>query len=327
MTDPYAVLGLTKTATAAEIKAAHRKLVKISHPDLNPDNAGAETKFKAISGAYDLLKDPSTRARFDAGEIDASGQEKPQRRYYRDYADQPGNTYQRGAQGGFGGGGFGGGDPGDIFAEMLRQRGTRASSSFGEESYTMPGHDLNFALEVGFLDSVLGAKKKINLPDVGQVEVTIPKGATDGLTLRLRGKGMPGPGAGPAGDALITLTVLGHPVFRREGDDIHVTLPITLDEAVLGAKVSAPTIDGPVTLTVPAGASSGRVLRLRGRGVARGKAAAGPSAGASAAGDQLVELRIVAPAVIDADLRAFMEGWRKTHGYDPRRGMMDEDQP
>lgn len=322
MTDPYAVLGLTKTATAAEIKAAHRKLVKISHPDLNPDDARAEAKFKAISSAYDLLKDPATRARFDAGEIDAAGQEKPQRRYYRDYADQPGNTYQRGAQGGFGGQGFGGsGDPGDIFADMLRQRGARGSSPFGEEGHTMPGHDLNFALDVGFLDSVLGGKKKINLPDVGQVEVQIPKGATDGLTLRLRGKGMPGPGAGPAGDALITLTVLTHPVFRREGDDIHVTLPITLDEAVLGAKVSVPTIDGPVTLTVPAAASSGRVLRLRGRGVARGKAGSDDRAG-----DQLVELRIVAPAVIDDALRHFMEGWRKTHGHDPRKGMMDEDQ-
>lgn len=318
MTDPYAVLGVTKTASAAEIKAAHRKLVKISHPDLNPDDAKAEAKFKAISSAYDLLKDPATRARFDAGEIDASGQEKPQRRYYRDFADQPGNTYQRGAQGG-----FGGGDPGDIFAEMLRQRGARGFSPFGEESQAMPGHDLNFALEVGFLDAVLGAKKKINLPDVGPVEVSIPRGATDGLTLRLRGKGMAGaPGAGPPGDALITLTVLGHPVFRREGDDIHVTLPITLDEAVLGAKVSAPTIDGPVTLTVPAGASSGRVLRLRGRGVARGKAGSDDKAG-----DQLVELRIVTPLVIDEALRAFMEGWRKTHGYDPRSGMMDGDQP
>ncbi len=319
MTDPYAVLGVSKTATAAEIKAAHRKLVKISHPDLNPDDPAAEAKFKAISSAYDLLKDPATRARFDAGEIDASGQEKPQRRYYRDFADQPGNTYQRGPQGGgFAGGGFGGGgDPGDIFAEMLRQRSGRGFPPFGEEGFTMPGHDLNFALEVGFLESVLGAKKKINLPDVGQVEVSIPKGATDGLTLRLRGKGMPGPGAGPAGDALITLTVLAHPVFRREGDDIHVTLPITLDEAVLGAKVSAPTIDGPVTLTVPVGASSGRVLRLRGRGVVRAKAAAG---------DQLVELRIVAPPAIDEDLRLFMEGWRKTHGYDPRKGMLDEDQ-
>lgn len=317
MTDPYAVLGLTKTATAAEIKAAHRRLVKSSHPDLNPDDPAAEAKFKAISAAYDLLKDPATRARYDAGEIDASGAEKPQRRYYRDFADQPGNTYQRGPQGGFGGG-FGGGDPGDIFAEMLRQRGKRGFPPFGEEGFTMPGQDLNFALEVGFLDAALGVKKKINLPDVGQVEVQIPKGATDGLTLRLRGKGLAGAGGGPHGDALITLSVLAHPVFRREGDDIHVTLPITLDEAVLGAKVSVPTIDGPVTLTVPAGASSGRVLRLRGRGVARAKAAAG---------DQLVELRIVAPPVVDDTLRSFMEGWRKTHPYDPRKGMLDEDKP
>ena len=307
MTDPYATLGLTATATAADIKAAYRKLVKISHPDLNPDDAGAEVRFKAIASAYDLLKDAATRARFDAGEIDASGAEKPQRRYYRDFADQPGNSYQRGFEGK--------GDPADVFAEMLRQRGKRGFPPFGEEGFTMPGQDLSFGLEVGFMDAALGTAKKINLPDVGPVELQIPKGAVDGMTLRLRGKGLAGPRGGAPGDALVTLTVLPHPVFVREGFDIHLTLPITLDEAVLGAKVGVPTIDGTVMLTIPAGASSGRTLRLRGRGVANAKASAG---------DQLVELRIVSPPVVDDALRAFMEGWRKTHPYDPRKTMMEE---
>lgn len=323
MKDPYAVLGLTKTATADDIKKAHRKLVKTSHPDLNPDDAGAEARFKEISAAYDLLKDPATRARFDAGEIDASGAEKPERRYYRDFADAPGNAYQqgRGFEGrGFEGRGFAGqGDPADIFAEILRQRGRQGGSGFspfGEESFSMPGQDLRFALEVGFLEAVRGAKTKITLPGAGDVEVQIPKGAADGQTLRLRGKGAVGPGGGPAGDALITLTVRPHPVFRREGNDIHITLPITLDEAVLGAKVQVPTIDGPVSLTIPKGASSGRTLRLRGRGVAPAKAAPG---------DQLVELRIVLPPVLDDSLISFMESWRKSHPHDPRKSLFEGD--
>lgn len=318
MYDPYAALGLTKTATAEDIKKAHRKLVKSSHPDLNPDDAGAEARFKAISAAYDLLKDPATRARFDAGEIDASGAEKPERRYYRDFADAPGNAYQRG-RGFEGQASEGGGDPADLFAEMLRQQGRRGRhgfSSFGEESFPMPGQDLHFRLEVSFLDAVQGAKTKITLPDSGDVEVHIPKLVADGQTLRLRGKGMPGPGGGPPGDALITITIRPHAIFRREGDDIHVTLPITLDEAVLGAKVQVPTIDGPVAVTIPKGASSGRVLRLRGRGV---------TPGGAKAGDQLVELRIVLPPSVDDALSAFMEGWRKTNPYDPRKGLFEGD--
>ena len=157
---------------------------------------------------------------------------------------------------------------------------------------------------------------RITLPDRGSIAVNIPEGARDGQTLRLRGKGGPGYGGGPAGDALITVSAGPHPVFRREGDDILVTLPITIDEAVLGAKVSAPTIAGPVSLTIPKGASSGRVLRLRGRGLSR--------PGGTEAGDQLVELRILAPRVIDDTLRDFLTEWRKTHHEDPRRGMLKE---
>jgi len=315
--DPYAALGLTKSATAAEIKKAYRKLVRTSHPDLHPDDAGAEARFKAITGAHDLLKDPETRARFDAGEIDASGAERPQRQYYRDFADTPGNAYQQRR-------GFDpGGDPADIFAEMLRQRGGQRTgqrsgqggADFGGRGFAAAGPDLRYALEVPFLDAVRGAKMPITLPDGNSLSVAIPQGAEDGQTLRLRGKGGPGYGGGPAGDAYITLSVAPHPVFRREGDDIALTLPVTIDEAVLGARVSAPTVTGPVSLAVPKGASSGRVLRLRGRGVARKGAPAG---------DQLVELRIVAPPVIDDGLRDFLTEWRAAHPHDPRATLLKE---
>jgi DnaJ-class molecular chaperone len=311
-TDPYDALGLTRSATADDIKKAYRKLVRTSHPDLHPDDAGADARFKAISAAYDLLKDPKTRARFDAGEIDAAGVERPQRQYYRDFAETPGNPYQQGR-------GFEAqGDPADIFAEILRQR-TRGGS-YGNPrdrgTYAAPGPDVHYALEVPFLEAARGGEMHITLPGGGDISVRIPQGAHDGQTLRLRGKGGPGYGGGPAGDALIALSLRPHPVFRREQDDILLTLPITIDEAVLGAKVVTPTIDGPVTLSIPKGASSGRILRMRGRGVAR--------PGGKAAGDQLVELRIVVPPVIDDALRDFLSEWRETHAHDPRADLLNE---
>jgi len=313
-TDPYAALGLTKSATAEDIKKAYRKLVRTSHPDLHPDDAAAEARFKAISAAYDLLKDPETRARFDAGEIDAAGMERPQRQYYRDFAESTGSPFRQGR-------GFDAqGDPADIFAEFLRQR-THAGS-YGSQrdhgAFVAPGPDVHYALEVPFMDAARGGEMRITLPDGGGISVKIPQGARDGQTLRLRGKGGPGYGGGPAGDALITLSVRPHPVFRRENDDILITLPITIDEAVLGGKVAAPTIDGPVTLSIPKGASSGRVLRMRGRGVTR--------SGGMTSGDQLVELRIVAPPEIDDALRDFLSEWRKTHAHDPRAQMLNEAQ-
>ncbi len=308
--DPYAALGLTRTATAADIKQAYRKRVRTSHPDLHPDDPKAEARFKAVTAAHDLLKDPDTRARFDAGEIDASGAERAPRTYYRDHADAPGQGFGQGR-------GFDDfGDPSDIFAHILRQR---ARGGAGDPTFTAPGQDLRYTLEVPFLDAVRGAKTRITLPDGNGLEVQIPRGLNDGQTLRLRGRGGPGHGGGPAGDALVTVQVRPHPVFRREGDDIVITLPITIDEAILGAKVTAPTIDGPVNLTVPKGASSGRILRLRGRGVTR--AGAGPN---TPAGDQRVELRIVAPPDIDTSLSDFMTEWRKTHAHDPRKEMINE---
>jgi DnaJ-class molecular chaperone len=160
---------------------------------------------------------------------------------------------------------------------------------------------------------VFGASQKLTLPDGDRIEVKIPAGITDGQTIRLRGKGAPGYGEGPPGDALVTVSVAKHPVFERQGDDIHITLPITIDEAILGGKVPAPTIDGGVNVNVPAGTSSGKTLRLRGKGVKK--------RGSSARGDQLIELTIATPDKIDDELKQFMETWRQKHRYDPRKGM------
>lgn len=317
--DPYAALGLKKTATEDDIRKAYRKIARTSHPDLNPDNPAAEARFKAASAAYDLLKDPEQRARFDRGDIDASGQQRAPRGFYRDHAEQPGNPYRGGRQYAHAAGDGAQFDASDLFAEFLRQRGGGADFGGGFDPRGGGGHgfhargaDRHFTMDLAFLDAVNGATRRITLPDGTALEVRIPEGTADGQTIRLRGKGAPGIGDGAAGDALVSLTVQPHRLFRREGDDIVLTLPITLDEAVLGARVAVPTISGSVSLTIPRGASSGQVLRLRGRGV-RGRG--------GARGDQRVILSLVLPERIDDELERFLRDWRKSHGYDPRRGM------
>lgn len=309
--DPYAALGVSRTATEAELKKAYRKIAKADHPDLNDDPA-AQDRFKAASAAYDLLKDKDQRARFDRGEIDAQGQERPQRRYYRDFAEAQGNPYRE--QPNYG-------DFSDVFSDLFGEgaaQGTRGGfgqGGFGQgarggaRSFDMRGQDHRYTLEVDFLTAARGGTTRITLPDGNVLDVAIPAGTRDGQTIRLRGKGGAGMGNGAAGDALLSITVADDPDWRRDGDDVITTLPISLDEAVLGGKVEADTIDGPVMLTVPAGASSGRKLRLRGRGL---KAAGG------ARGDQYVELRVAMPERIDSDLSDFIRGWRETHAYDPR---------
>ena len=300
--DPYKALGLEKSATQDDIKKAYRRIAKTDHPDLNPDPAAHE-RFKAASSAYDLLKDADQRARFDKGEIDASGQERPQRHYYREYAQAGDNPYRRSGPQDFD-------EMSDVFADLFGQQGGRRRASQAR-GFDMRGQDQSFTLEISFMTAVHGGSQRITMPDGAVLEVKIPVGAHEGQIIRLRGKGAPGYGDGEPGDALLTLVVADDPDWRRDGNDVETTLPITIDEAVLGGKVEAQTIDGPVMLTIPRGASSGQKLRLKGRGL---KAEGGQR------GDQHVVLKIVMPARIDDDLAEFMQNWRQQNAYDPRRG-------
>ncbi len=307
--DPYSVLGVAKTASGADITKAYRKLAKKLHPDLNPGDKAAEEKFKQITAAYDIVGDEEKRGRFDRGEIDASGQEKPQQRYYREYAGGEDGARYRSAAGFEDIGGFS-----DLFGDLFGERGGARGGGAGGRRFSMRGHDAQYRLDVDFLDAVNGTKTRITLPDGGTLDVTLPPGVTDGQVLRLKGKGSPGMGEGGAGDALIEITVRPHAVFKREGDDILVEVPITLDEAVLGGKVEVPTVTGRVFATVPPGSNTGQTLRLKGRGVKRG----------AASGDQLVRLSVVMPERVDDDLKAFAEKWRESHRYDPRRKLKEQ---
>ncbi len=296
--DPYQLLGVARDATAAQIRRAYRALAKKHHPDLNPGSKQAEERFKAIAAANELLSDPERRARFDRGEIDASGQEKPpERPSYRGFAEgAEGSRYAYA-----GGDGFEGEDLGDLFGQMFGQR---------RPSGPRRGQDLHYSLEVSFLDAVRGGTQRLTLPEGGTLDVRIPPGTEEGQSLRLRGKGSPGQGGSPAGDALIELHVAPHSLFRRDGADIRIEFPLTLKEAALGAKLAVPTPGGPVMLTIPRGSDSGRQLRLRGRGV--------PAHGGVEAGDLYVTLRVqLGPP--DPALDTFLEGWTPPD-FDPRRG-------
>lgn len=301
MDDPYKTLGIPKTASADEIRKAYRKLAKELHPDANPGNKQAEERFKAVSQAFKLLSDPEKRAEYDAA-----------------------------ARAGFAGMGMGAGGPGaggrgpfnfrqgrnrsgfddfgDIFSDLFTEMGA------GQQSRQAPprkGKDVRHTLTIDFMEAAKGGKHRISLPGGRTLDVAVPPGAADGQVLRLRGQGEPSLAGGPAGDAYVEIKVAEHKYFSREGDDVRLELPVTMKEAALGAKVRVPTIDGPVDVQVPAGSSSGTLLRLRGRGFASAK---------GKRGDQLVRLMVSLPAS-DKALVDFLETWNPPKGYDPRKGM------
>lgn len=295
MRDPYQVLGVDRTASADEIKQAFRRLAKQFHPDLNPGRADIEHKFKEINAAYSLLSDEDKRARFDRGEIDATGAERPDRSFRRAYAGA--------------GAGRGGADPfefddpfADIFGAARKRYGAGVKAK---------GADVAYSVTVPFVDACLGTKRRVSLSTGKSIDVGIPPGTRDLAKLRLKGQGLPGLGGAPAGDALIEVHVVPHAFFTRRDDDIHLDVPISLQEAVLGASIKVPTLDGAVAVKVPKGANTGTTLRLKGKGVF--------NPDRKIHGDQYVKLTVMLPEKIDPDLAAFIEKWAKTHDYDVRK--------
>ena len=305
MSDPYAILGVSRGASEAEIKSAYRKLAKELHPDRNKDNPQAAERFSTVTRAYDLLSDKEKRAQFDRGEIDADG--NPRMPF--------------GAGGGFGGrqggpqdfGGFGGDnvDLGDLFEGLFGGRaGARGASGFGGGGFgaggfgrrgpppPQRGANVSYRLKVPFVDAATLKPQRITLGDGKTIDLSLPAGLEDGTQMRLKGKGEPGPAG--AGDALVTIGIEPHPFFTREGDDVRLELPITVDEAVNGAQVKVPTVDGPVMLKVAPGSGSGKVLRMKGKGFSRK---------GGGRGDQLVTLEIQLPADV-TELAARLGDWK-----------------
>lgn len=305
MRDPYTVLGVSKGSSESEIKSAYRKLAKQLHPDVNQGDSIVEQKFKEISAAYNLLSDKDKKAKYDRGEINADGTPRYDSAFHRAYS-HPG-----GGAGGHAGGGFGtnqgGGDFEDIFSDLFGR--ARRSGGRAQASQQPKGKNVQYTVQVTFAEAAKGIRRRITLYDGKSLDVTIPPGTEEGQTLRLRGQGMPGLGGG-AGDAYVTVQVQEDPIFDREGNDIHVTVPVTLDEAVLGGKIRVPTIDGAVSVTVPPGSNSGSRLRLKGKGI---------GTGSGNAGDQIVHLQVVLPEKPDDELRSFLQGWSVRHPYDVRK--------
>ncbi len=313
MRDPYEVLGVSKKASEAEIKKAFRTLAKKYHPDTHGNDPKAVKKFQEVSAANEILSDKEKRAQYDRGEIDESGQP----RGFHPGAQGAGGYEGFRARPGPGGKGFEfnwgatGNDSGhegfnaeDIFADIL------GGFSGGGRRGRQPrkGADVQRATTVTFQESIMGGTRRVILSDGREVEVRIPAGVKEGQQIRLRGQGASGERSGPPGDALITITIAPHPYLTREGRDLKMDLPVTLKEAVLGAKVTAPTLTGSVTLTVPPHSNTGRVLRLKGKGV--------PAVGSEPAGDLYVRLVVTLPDASDAKLDAFVKSWDAN--YDPR---------
>ena len=301
MADPYETLGVARDASEDDIRKAYRKAAKETHPDLNPGKPEAEARFKQINAAYDLVGDADKRKRYDAGEIDETGAERPQERhYYREYAEADPNfrygsrTSERRSQAG--------GYDYDFFSDLFGDRGAG-------ERFRMPPQDVRYSLEIDFLDAVNGARKTVSMPDGKTLDILIPAGLNEGQVLRLKGQGLPGSDGKP-GDAYVEISIRPSSQFRREGFDILSALPLTLGEALNGATIRVATVDGPVDVRVPKGAKEGTRLRLRGKGVSRGKE--------GGRGDHYVEIHIAPPEGADEELARFMDEWESKHPQNPR---------
>ena len=329
MRDPYDVLGVQKSASAADIKKAYRRLAKKLHPDANNKDPKAAAKFAELNSAYEIAGDDDKRRAYDRGEIDAEG--KPRFHGFeragagrgpRDFGDGTFESFSFGPDGfrrstGRGGGAGAGGFEdilGDIFGGMGGS-GRRARAGFERraegDDFAAPGRgqDVSAAVTISLAEAAAGTSQRLRLPTGKDVEVKVPPGLADGQQIRLKGQGLAGPGG--TGDALITVNVAPHPYFKVDGANLRLDLPVTLYEAVLGAKVRVPTLDGAVDLALPAGASSGRTFRLKGKGLP----------GKNGPGDLFVTARIVLPDGVDADLEELMRAWRDGKPYDPRRDM------
>lgn len=322
MRDPYDVLGVPRSADAAAIKSAYRRLAKKLHPDANKSDPKAAQRFGELNGAYEILGDEAKRKAFDRGEIDAEG--KPRFQGFEGFRAQPGGggfraeDFETAFPGGFRrsarGSGMGGFE--DILKGMFggaaAGRRTGFETRFEPDEFGAPpaGRDVNVPLTISLAEAAKGGTRRVRLPNGKEVDVKIPLGLADGQQIRLKGQGLPGPGA--VGDALITVTIAPHPWFTRDGANLRIDLPVTLYEAVLGGKVRVPTLDGAVELAIPAGTSSGRTFRLKGKGLPRK---------GSAAGDLFVTIRIVLPERGDKALEELMREWRDEKPYDPRKDL------
>src|SRR6202046_2828330 len=311
MRDPYDVLGVSKTASEAEIKSAFRKLAKKYHPDQSKEPK-AKDRFAEVGSAYEIIGDDKKRKAFDRGEIDAEGKPRaPQFEGFGHHAGAGGARDFRNFGFDFGAGGFtneGGSIDPDILSELFGAGRTRGRG----QSQTTRGEDIAATVTVPLATIAQGGSVRIILPTGKTLDATVPAGIEEGKSIRLRGQGQPGRRGGSPGDVIVTIRYAAHPLFKVEGRDLRLELPVTLYEAILGARVRAPTLSGEVEVSIAPGANGGRVLRLRGKGL--------PGGAEQAAGDLLATLRIVLPDLPDAELTALMQKMRDQKPYQPRSG-------
>jgi DnaJ-class molecular chaperone len=318
MADPYQTLGVARTASEADIKKAYRKLAKELHPDKNKDNPKASEKFSSVTNAYDLLTDKDKRARYDRGEIDEDGNPKmPFGSGFGGYSQGSGGPRPGAGPQPGGGAGFdfeGAPDLGDVFEGLFSggSKGGGFASGFGGFGRRQPqpkGANVGYRLNVPFVDAATLKAQRITLADGKTIDLKLPANLENGTQMRLAGKGQPGPGG--AGDGIVTINIQPHRFFTRDGDDVRLDLPVSLSEAVLGASVKVPTVEGAVMLSVPKGTTSGKVFRLRGRGFTKKD---------GTRGDQLVTLMVDLPAD-DAALTEFVQNWPGRDKGNPRANL------